>query len=589
VAYRETRGLDHVRAGAMWVTGWIMDGLALRGEGGVALSGPILDAGFLVGLTAEAGASLAFQADAYAVGPWLPSARADRAGISLSGRLVADPVGLRFVVRWEQDNVLGIAILPTVVRSELSTAFDWASTQWPLAFFAGAILRRGQGFGPGPGRDWRTRILELATVAGDSPLVLRLSGRWRWEEDLAAPSSQWIAEYGQRFTLTLGRTRAILTLTQAAHHDGAGGLLSTGSQAGLELRTPVGIALDFRYSRDGGSVGIELPFAIPPALSVTARLEARWDPIGGVSSLYAVIGFEYAFLWTPPFLPAKGWLEGTVFVDGNGNGRRDPGEEGVAGAVLVADGVKVASGADGRFLFPPLAPGTYALAVERLPPGFRPRIELPLQVAVALAGRTVVGIPCQRVGEISGTVYDDENRSGIRDEDEPGLRGALVIVEQNGAEIGQVYTDPVGGFSFAGLPAGEYRVRVDVPSLPERYELTTPDAVLVPLGPGAAAEVLFGAWQRPRPVVVVYRPPVADFVWTPSAPQAGQPVTFDAGASQGRIVNYSWEFTGDEIFDAEGVTVMWTFPAPGFYLVILVVTDSDGVQGQLDLLVHVGP
>jgi hypothetical protein len=588
LAYRETRGEDHVRAGTLWVTGTLGDGLTLHGEGGIALSGPFLDAGFLVGLSAEAGTTLEFQADAYAVGPWFPSTRADRAGISLSGQLAVDPVGLRFVARWERDNVLGLPAVPVVVRSDLSTALDYAPAQWPVAFFAMAAVRRSLGVGP-PALDRRARVLELAAVAGDSPLVLRLSGRWRKDEDLVAPSAQWTHEYDQRLTLSVGRTRAILTLTQAAIYDGLRSLVSAAEQVSLDLRTPAGVAFDFRHSRAGGSAGVEVPLSIPPAFTVTARVDMGWDPVGGVDSLYAVIAFEYAFSWTPPFLPARGWLEGTLFVDGNGNGRHDPEEEGVVGAMLLADGVRVSSGADGRFLFPPLSPGAYALTVDRLPPGFRVQTDLPLQVEVTLAGRTKVAIACERVGEISGAVYDDADQSRAREAGEPGLRGVAVILVQAGAEIGQVWTDPLGEFSFPDLPAGEYEVRLDVGSLPERYEPTTPEAVRVSLDPGAAVEVSFGAWQRPRPVVIVYRPPVADFAWSPPTPRAGEPITFDAAASLGEIVRYQWEFTGDDEPDAEGIVTTWTFPEPGFYLVALTVTDADGLEGQVELLIQVVP
>jgi len=587
LAVRETRGEDHVRAGTLWISGRIFDGLDIRSEGGVAFSGPFLDTGFLVGLTAEAGTALEFQADAFAVGPWFPSARADRAGVTMSGEWDVDGVGLRLVAHGERDNVLGIATVPTTMRSELSTAFDWALAEWPLAVYAGAALRRGQGFGPGPRQDWRTRILDLAVVAGESPLVLRLSGRWRWEDDFTVPTTERIEEYGQRFVLTLGRTRVALTLTQTATRDGVGEIVTAASLVSLYLRTAAGVAVDFRHSRHGGHAGVEIPFSIAPAWSVLGRLDIGWDAGGEVNSVHAVIGFEYAFLWTPPFLPAKGWLEGTVFVDDNGDGRRDPGEAPVGGAVLTMNRVTVASGDDGRFLFPPLAPGAYAITLERLPPGFRARTDLPLRAEVVLAGRTRVEIACERVGEISGTVYDDVNRNEIQDAAEAGLRGVTVILDRDGVQVSEVRTAPLGTFSFTDLPGGEYEVRIDVRSLPDRYELTTAEEVVVRLEPGATAEVLFGAWERPRPVVIVYQPPVADFTWSPPTPRVGQPVTFDAGTSLGEIVRYQWEFTGDDVFDAEGVAVTWTFPEPGFYLVALVVTDRDGLEDRIELLVVV--
>ena len=587
VAARETRGTDSVHAGSLWVAGHLGEGLTLRGEGGMALSGLHREAGILVGLTAGTGATLSFQADAYAVGPRLPSPRADRAGISFAGQLAADTVALRFTTRWERDNVLGVA-LPTVVRSDLTTAVDWSPSGSPLALFATTTVRRSQGFGPGPALDRRNRILDLALAVTDPSFAFRLSGRWRWEEDLVAPSWQRTDEYAQRFTLALGQTKATLSLTEVASI-GDGGATPVVSQASVDVLTPAGLALGFRHASDGGRVGIEIPVALSPASSITPRLEVRWDPAGEASSLYAEVGFEHAFIATPPFLPARGWVEGLVFVDDDGNGRLDPGEMGIVGAVLEMDETRVATGADGRFLFPPLAPGAYSLAIGRLPAGFRAQVELPLQVEVALAGRTVVHIPCKRLGEIAGVVYDDQDKSGSRDGGEPGLGRVRVVLAQDGVDVGEALSDPTGAFSFPDLPGGEYWVRVDATSLPERYELTTPVAVVVGLGPGESEEVLFGAWQKPRPVVVVYRPPVADFTWEPTSPQAGQPITFDGGASLGEIVNYRWDFTADGTFDAEGIRVAWTFPEPGFYLVTLVVTDDKDLTGKTELLISVNP
>ncbi|MBC7220434.1 PKD domain-containing protein [Candidatus Bipolaricaulota bacterium] len=588
MAVRETRGADHVRAGALWVTGWIADGLAVHGETGLALVDPYRDVALLVGLTATAGTTLDLQADLYAVGPRFPSPRSDRAGISLSGQLMVDPVGLAFTTRWERDNVLDIALVPTMVHSDLTAAVGWSPAGWPAALFATAAFRRNQGFGPGPAVDRRNRLLDLAVTLDYSWLVFRLSGRWRWEEDLIASTSQRIEEYGQRFTLALGQTKAALSLHQAvAYSDGS--FAAVANRVGVEWLTPAGLALGFHHASDGGGVGIEIPFAFSPATSITARLDVRWASSGEARALYGEVGFEHGFVATPPFLPVKGWVEGTVFVDENGNGRPDPREPGVTGVVLAVDGTQVSTGADGRFVFPPLAPGIYVLSIDRLPAGVRPQVELPLEVEVVLAGRTIVHIPCERLGEISGVVYDDQDRSGTRDAGEGGLGRVRLVLERDGEMVAEAYTNPLGAFSFLDLPEGEYWVRVDAISLPERHELTTPVAVVVWLPPGATEEVLFGAWQRPRPVVVVYQPPVADFTWEPRVPRAGEPVAFDARASLGEIVNYDWDFTGDGVFDAEGVRVAWMFPEPGFYLVTLLVTDRDGLQDRAELLVQIRP
>ena len=62
-------------------------------------------------------------------------------------------------------------------------------------------------------------------------------------------------------------------------------------------------------------------------------------------------------------LTALGEARGWVYVDRNGNGRRDPGE-GVGGAVLVLDGRATSSAADGSFGFFNLPPGTHEIRIE---------------------------------------------------------------------------------------------------------------------------------------------------------------------------------------------------------------------------------
>lgn len=588
MAMHEVRGAEHVHAGALWVAGLLLEGLTVRGEGAAAVSLPYVDAGFLIGIEAHGGTHMAFQADAYGVGPRVPSPRADRAGISLGGQLTAEPWGLRFSTRWERDNVVGVARVPTVVRSDLAVALDWASPSWPVALFGNLSLRRSQGFGPGFSLNRGTRVFELAAVVGDSPFTLRLTGRWWREEDTIAATEANTEEYSQRLQLSLGKTQATLSLTQAITRSGSA-IASAAAQVSLAVRAPMGITADLRHSRVVSGVGIEVPLNLSPALSAAIRVDALWDASGNATSLNASARFEYAFALDVPFLPARGWLEGMVFVDDDEDRTRDFGGEGIDGAVLAAGGRRVSSGSGGRFLFPPLVPGRYDVTLESLPPGLRARVEFPVAVEVPLAGRTMIHIPCERLGEISGSVFDDVDRSGAREAGETGLARARVVLERDGAIVEEAFTNPLGRFSFTDLPGGAYGVRLDQSSLPERYELTTPGGADVSLMPGVVGEVLFGSWQRPRPVVVVHRPPVAEFEWSPRSPRAGEPVDFDAGASDGTIVAYEWDITGDGSFDVQGVRVVWTFNKPGLYLVTLVVTDDVGLSAEADLLVRIAP
>jgi PKD repeat protein len=72
--------------------------------------------------------------------------------------------------------------------------------------------------------------------------------------------------------------------------------------------------------------------------------------------------------------------------------------------------------------------------------------------------------------------------------------------------------------------------------------------------------------------------PVANFSWSPSVPEVGELVTFDASASMpmgGEIVSYEWDF-GDGS-RASGKIVTHRYATIGTFTVTLNVTDSEGL------------
>lgn len=80
-------------------------------------------------------------------------------------------------------------------------------------------------------------------------------------------------------------------------------------------------------------------------------------------------------------------------------------------------------------------------------------------------------------------------------------------------------------------------------------------------------------------VPVQATPPVACFVFTPAEPNTGQAIAFDASCSadlDGTIILYEWDFDGDGLTDATGMSVTHAFPSVGVYPVMLTVTDNDG-------------
>ncbi len=85
--------------------------------------------------------------------------------------------------------------------------------------------------------------------------------------------------------------------------------------------------------------------------------------------------------------------------------------------------------------------------------------------------------------------------------------------------------------------------------------------------------------------------PTASFIFSPSAPQVGQAVNFDASASAPApghtIMSYSWSW-GDGTSAGSGVTSSHSFGATGTYTVQLTVTDVGGQSATATKSVIVG-
>lgn len=303
---------------------------------------------------------------------------------------------------------------------------------------------------------------------------------------------------------------------------------------------------------------------------------------GETATLDKSFSLQFSSLFSfPTSIPAKGQVEGFLFVDENGNGRRDDGEIGVPKIILSIGGFRIITNGDGLGFFrsPPLEPGTYLLEIEGLPSNFLPDTSLPITITLEVGQRLQLNIPLNPVGTIEGIVFNDQNQNGHRDSDELGIAGVTVTISGLKTEPTRLRTNTTGSFRLGKLPAGEYVIRVDETTLPSRFELTTAGEISVALGIGEQRFLAFGAFQKPRTILFA---PIADFSFAPARPKVGEAVTFDASASldfDGEIVGYEWDFDNDGIKDAEGKVVTHVFEKSGQFLVTLTVIDNDGKIG----------
>lgn len=165
-----------------------------------------------------------------------------------------------------------------------------------------------------------------------------------------------------------------------------------------------------------------------------------------------------------------GAIGGAVYFDSNGNGARDLGEAGVAGAtVTVRDAATnggvyqqaFVTGGDGAFYFGGLDNGNYTVS-ETDAPGFVSTTAATR--AVAVNGAVVGG---QDFGDalpltVTGIVFDDLNANGEQDLNEAGVADVVVEVLEAGtlAVLGSDASDGQGAYIIPGILPGERQLRV---------------------------------------------------------------------------------------------------------------------------------
>jgi len=173
----------------------------------------------------------------------------------------------------------------------------------------------------------------------------------------------------------------------------------------------------------------------------------------------------------------SGSISGVVYNDANTNGVRESSEAGVSGRVVYIDTNRnftrdggepnVTTGSDGSWRFDSLAPGGYLVRNE-IPSGSRPISPGNSEWWHNLApGQTVsnnFGVAAAAAaGTLSGVVYSDVNRNGVRDGGESGLAGRTVFIDSNrNSELDSgeptSITDASGVWRFNNLTPGGYLI-----------------------------------------------------------------------------------------------------------------------------------
>ena len=231
-------------------------------------------------------------------------------------------------------------------------------------------------------------------------------------------------------------------------------------------------------------------------------------------------------LITVPNLPATGStnnnygellgsIAGTVYFDRDAGGALDGADTrlpGVTVTLLDSNGVQAVNpltgaayvattDASGNYLFDQLLAGTYRV-IETQPANYNQGTNTP-GTGAALVGTDRIDVPlaagaastANNFGEIgapiSGRVYLDDNRDGIRQPGETtGIGGVLVtLLDANGVVVGTATTANDGTYSFLNLPPGTYTL---VQTQPNVFASTSANVIPVLLTAAGVVDQDFG-------------------------------------------------------------------------------------------------
>ncbi|HEX4497346.1 MAG TPA: SdrD B-like domain-containing protein, partial [Thermoanaerobaculia bacterium] len=211
-----------------------------------------------------------------------------------------------------------------------------------------------------------------------------------------------------------------------------------------------------------------------------------------------------------------GSIGNRVWTDTNGNGTQDSGETGINGVtvqLLNAGGTAFASAitaGDGNYTFNGVPAGTYMVNIvtSTLPTGVSETYDLDgvssANKATFTLGanqdRTDVDFGYRTSLSIGDRVWNDVDGDGTQDSSEAGISGVTVqLLNSGGTVIATTTTNSSGNYTFSGLAAGTYKVKIVTTSLPassiQTYDLdglSTANVATVVLTTASRTDVDFG-------------------------------------------------------------------------------------------------
>jgi len=193
-----------------------------------------------------------------------------------------------------------------------------------------------------------------------------------------------------------------------------------------------------------------------------------------------------------------GRIQGRVYADTNRDGRRQPDEPVLAGALLSCGGAQARTDEQGRYRLE-AAPGRCRL--EAHDAEGRLGLAAPLELSFERGRTQTLDLGLVPVAALSGEAWADANGNGVQDPGERRLAGVRVVLEGPGRR--EVRTGADGRFVVAGLPPGSYRLQLGSAGLPRLFRPAAP--LQIELEPGPLPFVAVAAVPVERRTLQTFR------------------------------------------------------------------------------------
>ncbi len=451
-----------------------------------------------------------YQARAMAAWPGFPGSGANSLDLQMSGgaRLLETRLQVWASYRQADRNLLGLASEAndrTDIDAFLDASYAFASGGLSLSLGSGARWRT-DALDPPEANEWALRLRAGAKQV--LPLDGSLMGYaelWPGRDGITQ-SSFAEQRYGMDFNMSpfkdfrvsAGALAQIRDILGSSAYDAANISWSAGTSYSFS-RMDLGLSLRNAYQIDGGALATasfdlvgSLKYAFPWGHWADFSISAG---VGGTTGTNG-LGFEIKY--TAPFgIPIREKVDtGLLRVRVVDEVAQAP----LPDAIVRLGKTAAVTNGQGVAVFRVAKPGSYFLYLDRnsLPPGYMPRLGLPVEAGIELEKEVEVLIPVTpaasvrgrlRVLDFSSALAGFSEASEEQDQYLERERVPSIIVELSDGQSRQRQAcDSSGSFSFVDLPSGEWTLRVLEESLPERHYAETP-LVELELAPAQEGQV----------------------------------------------------------------------------------------------------